>query len=164
MKPLYRPICHFCQHFYPDSSPPNRYRGKCAAFPEGIPKLIIDMDYDHREPYPGDNGTQFEKYESRETLHVDLSKESDETLHQQLEHRLKRLSQVRREGAILPPFIDEDPQDSLQYLRRLYKKYHLPPDDSEDPIFWMTLIDETIFPAWLLEALIKRAEDVIKNR
>lgn len=38
------------------------YRGelKCAAFPEGIPELILTGRHDHTEPYSGDNGIRFE--------------------------------------------------------------------------------------------------------
>lgn len=32
----------------------------CTAFPDGIPKTLIDDIYDHRTPYPGDNGIMFE--------------------------------------------------------------------------------------------------------
>jgi hypothetical protein len=45
-------ICIGCRH----------YEGacECTAFPNGIPDEIIDGTVEHRKPYPGDNGIQFE--------------------------------------------------------------------------------------------------------
>ena len=32
----------------------------CEAFPRGIPKTILIGEFDHRKPFEGDNGIQFE--------------------------------------------------------------------------------------------------------
>lgn len=32
---------------------------KCRAFPHKIPEKIWEGGYDHRKPYPGDNGVRF---------------------------------------------------------------------------------------------------------
>jgi len=44
--------CPLCAHYVGDLS--------CEAFPDGIPVAILQGDYDHSDPYPGDNGIQFE--------------------------------------------------------------------------------------------------------
>jgi hypothetical protein len=48
------PICDGCVHRIPGDF------ARCAAFPEGIPDAIIFSEVDHREPYEGDHGIQFE--------------------------------------------------------------------------------------------------------
>lgn len=52
------PQCIECQRFWTIIDPP-----RCEAFPDGIPDDIWNGDFNHRNPYPGDNGIQFEKVE-----------------------------------------------------------------------------------------------------
>ena len=49
------PICWACIHFH------DRESRSCEAFPKGIPNKIYFEAYDHRRPFPGDEGVGFEK-------------------------------------------------------------------------------------------------------
>lgn len=49
------PICLKCKHYTPSNN-----SVVCIAFPDGIPIEILINQHDHREPYPGDNGIQYE--------------------------------------------------------------------------------------------------------
>lgn len=51
---LITPQCHACKHYAPGTV-------ECLAFPEGIPDPLLTNSVDHRAPYPGDHGIQFEK-------------------------------------------------------------------------------------------------------
>lgn len=52
--PIY---CWDCRHFLESEYDAH----SCAAFPDGIPDAIIDGEFDHTQPYPGDNGIRFEE-------------------------------------------------------------------------------------------------------
>lgn len=59
------PLCYArkCKHFTGVSQPDGTEMTEtvvCAAFPQGIPQEIAYGDNPHTEPYPGDNGIQYE--------------------------------------------------------------------------------------------------------
>jgi len=51
-------LCAYCKHLQPH--PERRGPLICAAFPNGIHKEIVNGEVLHYEPYPSDNGIQFE--------------------------------------------------------------------------------------------------------
>jgi hypothetical protein len=57
--PIFSPVCTWCRHLR-DSGVDRQ----CDAFPNGIPMAIWKGESDHREPFPGDNGIQFEAVET----------------------------------------------------------------------------------------------------
>jgi hypothetical protein len=48
------PQCEYCKNLFKKAG------YSCRAFPDGIPKEIIDSTADHRKPFPGDNDIKFE--------------------------------------------------------------------------------------------------------
>ena len=51
--------------------PDNKLIFVCDAFPKGIPAEITMDGYDHRKPYPGDNGILFKAVEGLSDTEVD---------------------------------------------------------------------------------------------
>ncbi len=54
------PLCMQCKHLRPQEGP---FGYVCDAFPDGIPEEIFVEGFDHRQPYPGDHGINFEAKE-----------------------------------------------------------------------------------------------------
>lgn len=52
-------ICAYCRH----RGAKGPHGLTCAAYPNGIPREILDFAADHRLPLPGDRGIQFEARE-----------------------------------------------------------------------------------------------------
>ncbi|MCX6998073.1 MAG: hypothetical protein NTV49_13565 [Kiritimatiellaeota bacterium] len=51
--------CFFCKHWIP---PMKQGDGDvCAAYPDGIPFLIVSGEWQHDRPLPDDHGIQFEQ-------------------------------------------------------------------------------------------------------
>jgi hypothetical protein len=51
-------VCDTCKHLRSQAF------HNCAAFPDGIPMEIWNGRNDHRQPFAGDNGIQYEPKES----------------------------------------------------------------------------------------------------
>lgn len=53
--PLWFDRCRLCTHATGEEA--------CRAFPSGIPAEIYSGDFDHVNPFPGDNGIRFARKE-----------------------------------------------------------------------------------------------------
>lgn len=59
--------CHCCIHYKESSS-----KDICDAFPKGIPQDILNNYICHTQPFPGDNGIQFEPKPGYETIKIKM--------------------------------------------------------------------------------------------
>ncbi|MEM6284789.1 MAG: hypothetical protein AAF787_21545 [Chloroflexota bacterium] len=100
-------LCWWCRHFDPYALKVKMvYR--CEAFPEGIPRAILNTEYDHREPYPDDNGIQFDALTGRElTVREPFRNHTPVAIETALIDALLLVEMGRMLGGIQPPADDE---------------------------------------------------------
>ena len=56
---IHTPQCALCKHFEGH----RETRNVCSVFPKGIPAVIWNNEFDHRQSYPGDHGIHIEQSE-----------------------------------------------------------------------------------------------------
>lgn len=57
---FFRPQCYSCEYFHKISKI-NDWTPTCEAFQAGIPLEIISNEFDHSQPYEGDDGIQYKR-------------------------------------------------------------------------------------------------------
>jgi hypothetical protein len=102
-----QPLCWWCKHFDAEAHR-RQHVWRCAAFAGNIPPAIINNEYDHREPHPDDNGTQFEQARaalltSRPVFHTHTPEAITTALHD----ALLLLEMGRALGGVQPPLDDD---------------------------------------------------------
>lgn len=60
------PICKECLHLR------SMRNSRCDAFPDGIPRDILDSKQDHREPVNGDHGIRFKPRSGNSRLYAEI--------------------------------------------------------------------------------------------
>ena len=62
------PICLGCTRY--DAAFPGP-GARCTAFPDGIPREILESAADHRQPYDGDQGIRFDPIEHADAVYAE---------------------------------------------------------------------------------------------
>lgn len=55
------PLCSDCKHLWTLPPKGEEHGFFCDAYPHGVPEEILSLVVDHRKPYAGDQGIQYEK-------------------------------------------------------------------------------------------------------
>lgn len=104
-------LCRFCKYYHLDTQELDTIT--CEAFPMGIPQSIFLIEeFDHREPYPSDNGIQFELLTDTQELRKRFPEFLQERLEEAVEYSLNKtydwLDMGRRNGYTDPPLQSDD--------------------------------------------------------
>lgn len=101
------PICFWCKHLDAQKQY-DTGKMQCHAFPDRIPDEIWNLEYDHREAYPNDNGIQFEKEDDYSKIITPIVKRLS---YEEAEYAFKKytdyLTKGRQLGLVKPPVLEE---------------------------------------------------------
>ena len=101
-------ICHFCRHYDLDATLDGMFR--CKAFPKAMPMIIRSGEFDHRYPYPGDNGIRFERFTREEDMPNRLGVSTLQEYNEAVDEHILYLEKLRGWGIVQPP-LEEDNTD-----------------------------------------------------
>lgn len=135
---IYNPPCHWCKHFDAEAYDRIPRMFLCQAFPNEIPRTVAAQEFDHRFPYPNDNGIQFEKYESWEKLPRWI-RESFYPTEDLFNLMICEIEEMRLEGIAQPPINPEE----MQFQETFYQMFIRIADEVKERLIQEGKLDET---------------------
>lgn len=108
-------MCWWCLHFRSQRIKGLMYYS-CTAFPDEIPEDIFDNYFDHRAPYPGDNGIRFEQapFEVLQERYLFKTAPDPHKLAGVIEVMLQEFDAWRAQGIMQPPLHPPASSDDTQ--------------------------------------------------